>query len=166
MTTEQRIQVLNNKGFVLADNAYHPLFPHPAIQRTTWIKHRYEPLTHPSTHLPSIHSGCSYNIPPMYYFLLLNDIGNRLWDASTFTCYLPDENMRQNGYRDTSLPISCPAAPMPTLYLPGVRASHGDKHLIRFLMRAGPSLQSSSQWEQGMVSAILPHKPSFPKSCS
>jgi hypothetical protein len=122
-------------------------------------------LIHPLTCHPFIQAVVTTSLL-CTTFLLLNDIGNRLWDASTFTCYLPDENMRQNGYRDTSLPISCPAAPMPTLYLPGVRASHGDKHLIRFLMRAGPSLQSSSQWEQGMVSAILPHKPSFPKSCS
>lgn len=53
-----------------------------------------------------------------------------------------------------------------TLSLSRLRASSGDKRLIRFLMRAGPSLQSSSHREQGVASAIWRHKPSSPKSCS
>lgn len=73
---------------------------------------------------------------------------------------------KKTGRPHGHFPVHFPPHPMPTLHPPWFRASHENKLLMRFLIRAGPSLLSSSHWEQGVDFVTGPHNPSSPKSCS
>lgn len=172
---------------VRADSDDRQLFPNSGLCGCQgglgpWC--RSTPLTH-STHPPT------HSFPPPLpargrdsFFLLnciKNDAGQSCLSPHTFsplpariralrsTPRVPMKTTpdRQRSYGDgPPWPASAPCCLGPT-WGPSARwASLGDKRRRRFLMRAGPSLQSSSHREQGVAPAAGPHKPSSPKSCS